>query len=275
MRLLTAVRGWQEKLGKVKIVDLKCPNCGAAIQLDADNEFGFCSFCGTKIMVQEEISKVRIDKTSETQNFLSLSQTAIDSGNGQEAYDYANKVLEIDPKNSMAWYCKMQALGAMAILKDLRCNEIVTAGNKAIEYDNSPEMKQKVYNYFLLTCLGDLKFCMGQLQDTKTMKDLYDANCAVDPFNATQKTLESDGIADLILKQENLILGLRLAVPDDAITNDENLANQTVEVAKQWVYYQNAVNARFNVYGTNINEESLNGYKQNLNPTSFPNNFFL
>lgn len=34
----------------MKIIALKCPNCNADIELDQDREFGFCNYCGTKIM---------------------------------------------------------------------------------------------------------------------------------------------------------------------------------------------------------------------------------
>ena len=35
----------------MSIVNVKCPNCGASIQLDSDREEGFCSYCGSKVKV--------------------------------------------------------------------------------------------------------------------------------------------------------------------------------------------------------------------------------
>ncbi len=35
----------------MRIVELKCPNCGATIQVDEDRDFCFCSYCGTKSMI--------------------------------------------------------------------------------------------------------------------------------------------------------------------------------------------------------------------------------
>ena len=35
----------------MKLIDLTCPKCGAAIQVDADREFCFCSYCGAKSMI--------------------------------------------------------------------------------------------------------------------------------------------------------------------------------------------------------------------------------
>ena len=88
----------------MSLVNVKCPNCGAAIQLDSSREEGFCSYCGSKVLVQEAINKVKIDKSGDIQNFLNLSKASIEANNGQEAYDYANKALEVDAQNAEAWY---------------------------------------------------------------------------------------------------------------------------------------------------------------------------
>lgn len=240
----------------MSLVNVKCPNCGASIQLDNERADGFCSYCGSKIKVQEAINLIRIDKSGDLQNFLNLAQSAIDGNNGKEALDYANKALELDSSNGDAWFIKMQAVALTATLGDLKCSEIVTTGNKAIHFSTDQDIKIKVYSYFLGKCLDDLKFCMVQLEDTKAMKDLYDANCAVNAFKATENTLASDGIADMILGQENSVLNLRFSVPNELITSNETLSQLTAEVAKQWVYYQNAINARFNVYGSAMNEDA-------------------
>lgn len=248
----------------MSLVNVKCPNCGASIQLDNERTEGFCSYCGSKIEVQEAINLIKIDKSGDLQNFLNLAKSAIEGNNGKEALDYANKALELDSSNGEAWFLKMQAVALTAVLGDLKCNEIVTTGKKAIQFFSDEKMRTEVYAFFLGKCLDDLKFCMSQLQDTKAIKDLYDANVAVNAFKATENTLASDSIADMILTQENSILNLRFSVPNDLIASDESLSQLTTEVAKQWVYYQNSINDRFNVYGSYMNPEALERYKQNL-----------
>lgn len=248
----------------MSIVNVKCSNCGASIQLDSDREEGFCSYCGSKVKVQEAISRVKIDKSGDLKNLLNLANAAIEANNGQEGLDYANKTLEVDSQNAEAWYIKMQAQGLLATLGDLKCNEIMTAGRKAVEFDSSEEMKLNVYGYFLNKCLNDFQFLMTQLQDTKAIKDLYDANCQLNAFKATENTIAADSIADLCLAQEANIVGLKLAVPNSEIAKNQELARITGEVAKQLVYYQNAFNARFNVYGTSLNDGAMAKYKQYL-----------
>ncbi len=37
------------------LIKLKCPSCGADIQFDGSNDFGFCTYCGTKVMQEKTI----------------------------------------------------------------------------------------------------------------------------------------------------------------------------------------------------------------------------
>lgn len=48
----------------MKLITLKCPECGATLQLDQDRKECFCTYCGSKILLDEEIQKqdVRIEK---------------------------------------------------------------------------------------------------------------------------------------------------------------------------------------------------------------------
>lgn len=248
----------------MNLVNVKCPNCGAEIQLDGDRVEGFCSYCGAKVQVQEAFSVMKAGKASEIQNFISLANAALEVNNGEEAYTYANKVLEIELQNSEGWYLKMVALGALAILKDLKCDDILAAGKKAMEYDTSDDMKQRVYGYFLQKCQRALLFCENQLLDTTAIKDLYDANVNVDISSASEKTLAADMICDMILRQRKQILNLRLAVPNAEISKDQYLAAYTTDVANAWVRFQNAVNNRFKTYGMHMTDEALAEYKNDL-----------
>lgn len=48
----------------MKLITLKCPECGATLQLDQDRKEYFCTYCGSKILLDEEIQKqdIRIEK---------------------------------------------------------------------------------------------------------------------------------------------------------------------------------------------------------------------
>ena len=249
----------------MSLIDVKCPNCGASIQLDDNREFGFCSYCGSKVQLQNPtVNKIVIDKSGDVQTYLDLAQAAIDADNGIEAYNYANKALEFDAKNAKGWYMKMQALGLLGTLRDLKCNEVIAAGQKAIEYANSPEMELKVYAYYLYDCVDDLEYCIRVLQDVEYIQSIYNNFWQSSMFTATERTIALDSDHDAIWRQIGSILQLRLAVPDSKISSDKELVRIVEEIAKQWILFQNAFNERYNVYGTSMNDSTLERFKKSL-----------
>ena len=51
---------------------VNCPNCNGQVQIDASREFGFCSFCGTKIMFSDD------SPANATQAFIGNREAALD-----------------------------------------------------------------------------------------------------------------------------------------------------------------------------------------------------
>ena len=47
----------------MKVIKLVCPNCKANLELDDSREFGFCQYCGTKILLEKEQPNVVINNT--------------------------------------------------------------------------------------------------------------------------------------------------------------------------------------------------------------------
>lgn len=85
-------------------VSVKCPDCGAEINLDESREFGFCSYCGAKV-VQEKIviehrGSVKIDDSKELKNLYQAAR------NAREAMDNATALLHyqtISAKDPNSW----------------------------------------------------------------------------------------------------------------------------------------------------------------------------
>lgn len=71
----------------MSLVAAKCPNCGASIMLDAGSQEGFCSYCGSKLKIQEVIQRVKIDKTGDVGNYLALAEVAYKGEVTEEAYE--------------------------------------------------------------------------------------------------------------------------------------------------------------------------------------------
>ncbi len=117
------------------VVALKCPSCNGDIEFDDSREFGFCSFCGTKVMIQEEIQKIKVihtgsvvvDDSGKAANYLALASSALKNGNYGEAYDYYTKVLELDMKVYQAIFGKGLSAAYMSTSQNPRINELFNA----------------------------------------------------------------------------------------------------------------------------------------------------
>lgn len=46
----------------MRMYQLKCPACGGAIEIDGNRDSCFCSYCGTKVYVNDETHRVEITK---------------------------------------------------------------------------------------------------------------------------------------------------------------------------------------------------------------------
>lgn len=84
----------------------KCPQCGADIQLDDSREFGFCNYCGTKVMqekiVVEHQGSVKVDNTDYVKKFLQNAQRALAKEDWEEVEKYYNLVEQNVPNNMEA-----------------------------------------------------------------------------------------------------------------------------------------------------------------------------
>lgn len=83
-------------------IALKCPSCGADISLDESRDFGFCQYCGTKVMrdiqVIEHRGSVEISHNGEIENLLMRARALSDQGRTREAGVYYEKCLTLMPK---------------------------------------------------------------------------------------------------------------------------------------------------------------------------------
>ena len=95
----------------------KCPACKKDIQVPDEVEVSICMYCGQKILLKA-IEQVNVGPT--LKNLLGLARTADISGNAAEAEIYYNRVLEIDPSISEAWFGKGKSAGWQSSIKNMR-----------------------------------------------------------------------------------------------------------------------------------------------------------
>lgn len=100
---------------------MKCQLCSSNAFTKVD-EFYQCDFCRTKYtqaQARELIGTVKIDRRDDIQQLLTLADKSLESKNAQEAYAYANRVLEIDSAHSRAWFMKGAAAGWGATIAEM------------------------------------------------------------------------------------------------------------------------------------------------------------
>lgn len=123
---------------------LTCEMCGSTDLIKQDGVF-VCQSCGTKYSVEEakkmmvegtvEVTgTVKVDNSAAITSYLKMAQSALEASNHKEAEDYANKIIELDPKHSEAWLIKGEAAGWQSSAANARLTDAVTAWLNAIEY---------------------------------------------------------------------------------------------------------------------------------------------
>jgi DNA-directed RNA polymerase subunit RPC12/RpoP len=56
----------------MKVVSVFCTNCGAAVQLDSQRQVGFCSYCGSQLLIDEEKRKIELSGNVSVDGMLTL-----------------------------------------------------------------------------------------------------------------------------------------------------------------------------------------------------------
>ncbi len=128
---------------------LKCEMCGSNDVVKQEDLF-VCQNCGTKYSVEaarkmmiegtvEVKGTVTIDESQKIQTWITFAETALNVGNLKEAYDYANKILELTPNSIEAWMVRMKCVSKLGSLEDPRTGEIISIGKNIIALDHSQE----------------------------------------------------------------------------------------------------------------------------------------
>ena len=256
---------------------LTCEMCGSTDLLKQDGVF-VCQSCGCKYSVEEarkmivegtvEVAgTVKVDDTSKIQNYLDLSQNAYDSGNGQSAFDYANKALEIAPQNSRAWIAKMKAIEYIGTLGELKLMEVVEAGKNAVAFAEEASKKEiefEVYSYEAMRSLELLMLAMNKMADTEDIKKTFKRFCLISILSASKNTLEVDSkIVNIYDNVANEALAMIKLMPDEVLADYPEITKIVGECAKQYQYETDALIERFKIYGAELQESAKTIRKNN------------
>jgi len=78
------------------LISLKCPHCHGDVQLDDSREFGFCMYCGTKILNEKSEQTIVIDERNKVINLLKNAKYELELGHERAALKLVNEALLSD-----------------------------------------------------------------------------------------------------------------------------------------------------------------------------------
>ena len=219
---------------------IKCPECGKEIS-DKSNA---CIHCGCPIMSATQ------ENSNEIENYIGIAKTALESQNGQEAYDYANKVLAIDSNNVEAWFIKMKSVEHIAKVGNPKAEEVVSCAKQVIKLANpDSEFVFETYKYLLSRAENMISLATQLVSDTVMVKNLTDSVKRVNPRNVTAQVIASD--ATTLTMVENLVNGalmIKKVVPDNEIFNNADLTEGVLRVCRLYVFYHTMYINRITIY---------------------------
>lgn len=117
----------------------RCPSCSGELQVPDDRDVVKCMYCGGNVIVREAIQAAA---GGNIQSWFILAETAASASNNQEAYNYYNRILEVDPNNPRAWMGKAEAAGWMSTLVSFRLPEMLTGFQRAIDCASDDDKEQ-------------------------------------------------------------------------------------------------------------------------------------
>jgi|GEM_PF-5645662 len=124
-------------IGNNKVTDIlfpaKCPKCGGMFGTSEKGKIK-CKYCGSEFFLTASFA----EKEEVIRNYYELASTALSGRNDKEAYSYYTKILEISPKESVAWLGKgmcASSLSTLSLSESSHYNptEYISCFEKAIE----------------------------------------------------------------------------------------------------------------------------------------------
>jgi hypothetical protein len=242
-----------------------CEMCGSADLIKEEGLF-VCQSCGVKYSIEEAKKlmiegtvqiegTVKIDNSATVQNFLDIAKNSLAGGNGKEAFEYANKALEVMSNNVDAWLLKMQSIQYADTIGDPRLSEVISSGKNAIQYaapDQKSKIEFKVYNYYLERSLDLLKLATFKLNETDQIKNTYDS-LVLGSGNASNTCYQADlEFWKLFDGLANEAIALSKNVPDNNVKDSKKLQWYIYEIARQYQHETWALEKRLNIYNADL-----------------------
>ena len=87
------------------LISLKCPNCAGDIDLDDSREFGFCMYCGSKVMITRDVNHINIEMSVKDQraSLKPLAAAYCQKGEFSKAEEMTKKLILINAADADIW----------------------------------------------------------------------------------------------------------------------------------------------------------------------------
>lgn len=262
---------------------LTCEMCGSTDLLKSDGVF-VCQSCGTKYSVEEAKKMmvegtvqvegtVRVDNKDKIDNYFKMAESAYESENLKEAEDYANKIIEIDPKHAEAWLIKGKAAGWQSTIANVRFSESIECWSNALKNaskERHDKMREEVEEETLKLAKALIATRADNFKSNPSQgnyQELCNFNTVVNPF------LLLITKANLIISIDDLLAYLAKTLNSAAVggfsTANEYYGNKREDMNKfkytNWLEYaDNCVMVLKNAALKAQDEETLNLIYKNL-----------
>lgn len=262
------------------LVPAICTQCGAQIEVDDTHEAGVCKHCGTAFITEKAINKYTTYITNnnnfaganinivggDVENLLELARNAVELNNENDTLKYCEKALEINVKNSDAWFIKMQGekiklIKAPFSMEDTKGVEaIIVAGKNCIKYAAETEKTQRIFevHQFFLKSMASFYNAMSanvQYENMNVLRTLASTNknsaLANDQMYLLKLTVREVGLKDFVKE-----------ITVDEINSNDELKTALIEVINAYVGYQDKYRERTLVYSAGPNIEAVATKKQ-------------
>ncbi len=129
------------------MIKLNCPSCGGALELPDNLGVAHCMYCGSKILLEQTGASHELQDLNQ---FIRLSEVALDAKNHNEAIQYCNKILEIDPNRIETWIVKAKATFWLTTVADNRFDEAMEYLKQAAQIAPGDERISKTREELIL-----------------------------------------------------------------------------------------------------------------------------
>lgn len=254
-------------------IPARCTQCGAEIKVDDKKDAGICEHCGTPFVTEKVIKNyntyisnnfngatINILK-GDVNNLLKLAQAAIESHNGITAFDYANKVIEINSKSVKAWIIKMQSIFLMGTISELRANEIVSCGDNAITCADENEMEETKHCVTIILLNMAFEWMKNATQKIGDTTQLSLMNLT-DYGSKTSMVYKDIAYRNLAFKYVEGCGELVSSVPREFIDEYQDLKKTSELIAQEYLKYQHEENKRLSLYDGKLSPNEIGKRKQ-------------